>query len=106
VTGLSVLVALLVGTFELLSIAQNQLDLTGPFWEFIGAVDLGSVGYVIVGLFILTWVVAYSVWRIGHIEERWLLPSAQPKQRFDLTSAESSGPTSIESSLRTHRPTP
>jgi high-affinity nickel-transport protein len=73
VTGLSVLVALLIGTVELLSILQDRLGLAGPFWDFIGSLDLGMVGYLIVGLFVLTWVVAYAIWRLGRIEERWRL---------------------------------
>jgi high-affinity nickel-transport protein len=80
VTGLSVLVALLVGTIELLSILQNRLNLEGPFWNFVSRLDLGAVGYIIVGLFIATWVVAYVVWKLGRIEERWQLPATQPSR--------------------------
>jgi high-affinity nickel-transport protein len=77
VTGLSVLVALLIGTIELLSIVQDRLGLTGPFWSLIGSLDLGAVGYIIVGLFVVTWVVSYAVWRLGRIEERWRLPATE-----------------------------
>ncbi len=62
ITGLSVAVAFIVGSLELLSI-------TG-----IASVDLNSVGYFIVGLFVLTWTVALVVWRLGRIEERWAAP--------------------------------
>ena len=37
----------------------------------IASVDLEYVGYWIVGLFVVTWVVALLVWRVGRIEERW-----------------------------------
>jgi high-affinity nickel-transport protein len=77
VTGLSVLVALLIGTIELLSIVQDRLSLTGPFWSLIGSLDLGAVGYLIVGLFVVTWLISYAVWRLGRIEERWQLPSTE-----------------------------
>ena len=43
---------------------------TGPL-AWIGGLDLNHVGYAIVGLFVLTWVVALAVWRFGRIEERW-----------------------------------
>ncbi len=59
VTGLSVAVALGIGTIELLSVAG------------IAEVDLGAVGYVIVALFALTWLVALAVWRFARIEKRW-----------------------------------
>jgi nickel/cobalt transporter (NiCoT) family protein len=77
VTGLSVIVALLIGTIELLSILQDRLGLTGPFWMLIGSLDLGAVGYIIVGLFLVTWLVSYAVWRLGRIEERWQLPGTE-----------------------------
>jgi high-affinity nickel-transport protein len=75
VTGLSVLVAFVVGTVELLTIVQGRLNLTGPFWEFVASLDLGVVGYLIVGLFVLTWAVSYAIWKLGRIEERWQNPA-------------------------------
>jgi high-affinity nickel-transport protein len=80
VTGLSVLVALLIGTIEILSIVQAELNLTGPFWGLIASLDLGAIGYLIVGLFVATWLASYAVWRLGRIEERWQLPSAEPSR--------------------------
>ena len=71
ITGLSVAVALLVGTAELLSIATGQLGLRGGVWPWASQLDLNTVGYVIVGLFVLTWVLALAIWRLGRIEERW-----------------------------------
>jgi high-affinity nickel-transport protein len=71
ITGLSVAVALLVGSLELLSVLAAKLGLTGGLWDVVTGVDLNLVGYVIVGVFIVTWGVALAVWRFGHIEERW-----------------------------------
>jgi nickel/cobalt transporter (NiCoT) family protein len=71
VTGLSVLVALLIGTIELLSIAADRLSLDGGFWQWVSAIDLNAVGYLVVGLFVATWAVAIGVWRFARIEERW-----------------------------------
>jgi nickel/cobalt transporter (NiCoT) family protein len=71
ITGLSVAVALLVGSIELLSIATSQLGLRGGLWAWISSVDLNTVGFVIVGLFVLIWALALAVWRWGRIEERW-----------------------------------
>jgi nickel/cobalt transporter (NiCoT) family protein len=53
--GLSVAVALLVGTIELLQVFVNTLDLHGPFYDFISALDFGVLGYFIVGMFMLAW---------------------------------------------------
>ena len=76
ITALSVAVALLLGTIELLSIAADKLSLDGAFWSWVAGIDLNAVGYIVVGLFVATWAVALAVWRFGRLEERWALPAA------------------------------
>jgi nickel/cobalt transporter (NiCoT) family protein len=71
VTALSVTVAFVVGAVELLGLAANELTLRGRFWNWVAGVDIGALGYIIVGAFVLTWAVALAVWRFGRIEERW-----------------------------------
>jgi nickel/cobalt transporter (NiCoT) family protein len=71
ITGLSVAVALLIGGIELISILTKQLDISTGLLAAIGSVNLNSVGYWIVGMFVATWVVALAVWRFGRIEQRW-----------------------------------
>jgi high-affinity nickel-transport protein len=44
----------------------------------VADLDLNSVGFVIVGLFVLTWLVALAVWRLGRIEQRWEQQLAAP----------------------------
>ena len=73
ITGLSVAVALLVGTLEVLSLVAQSLGLTGGIWNVFGSLDLNLIGIIIVVMFVVTWVVAMAVWRFGHIEERWSL---------------------------------
>ena len=71
ITALSVAVALLIGGIELISVLSAKLGITTGLLARIGSVDLNSVGYWIVGLFVATWAVALLVWRLGHIEQRW-----------------------------------
>ncbi|WP_196809252.1 HoxN/HupN/NixA family nickel/cobalt transporter [Conexibacter woesei] len=71
ITGLSVMVALLIGTIELIQVLADKLTLTGAFFDWIDGLDINLIGYLIVVLFIVTWAVALAVWRFGHIEERW-----------------------------------
>jgi nickel/cobalt transporter (NiCoT) family protein len=71
ITGLSVAIALLIGTIELLGLFAGQLGWRGPFWNWVSGLDLNAVGLVVVGMFVLTWAVALLVWRYGRIEERW-----------------------------------
>jgi nickel/cobalt transporter (NiCoT) family protein len=71
ITWLSVVVALVIGTIELMSVLADKLTLTGQPWDFVSSLDLNYVGYAIVALFVLTWVVALAVWHFGDIEEKW-----------------------------------
>jgi len=80
ITALSVAVALMIGTIELLSIAAEQLGLEGGFWSWVTGIDLNAVGYIVVGLFVVTWAVALAVWRFAHLEERWALPGSAPER--------------------------
>src|SRR2546421_10965977 len=71
VTALSVFVALFVGLFELSQLLIQQLNLRGGVWDLIGGMDLGVMGFVIVGAFIVTWGGALLIYRGLHIEDRW-----------------------------------
>ncbi|MGZ4404139.1 MAG: Nickel transporter NicT [Gaiellaceae bacterium] len=71
VTSLSVAVALLIGTVELLQVLAQKLSLDTGFWGWLGRLDFGNLGYGVVGLFVVTWAVSVVVWKGGRIEERW-----------------------------------
>ncbi|WP_199836880.1 HoxN/HupN/NixA family nickel/cobalt transporter [Streptomyces sp. CB01373] len=71
VTGLSVAVALIIGTVELLGLIAGKAGLHGRFRGWVSGLDLNIVGCVVVGLFVVTWAVAAVVWRLGRIEEKW-----------------------------------
>ncbi len=71
ITGLSVAVALLIGSVELLGLFADQFGWRGAFWNWVSGLDLNAVGYFIVGMFVVTWAIALLVWRYGRIEERW-----------------------------------
>ncbi|MFB8003069.1 HoxN/HupN/NixA family nickel/cobalt transporter [Nocardia sp. NPDC056000] len=71
VTGLSVAVALLIGAQEVISILTTKLDVgSGPL-AWIGNLDLGAMGFIVVALFALTWIIAITIWRVGDVEGRW-----------------------------------
>jgi len=71
ITGLSVAVALLIGSIELGGLFAGQLGWRGRFWAWLGGLDLNTVGLVVVGMFVGTWAIALLVWRYGRIEEKW-----------------------------------
>jgi high-affinity nickel-transport protein len=71
ITALSVTVALVIGTIELLTVLGSQLKLTGGVWDWTARFNLNHAGFLIVGLFIGTWVVAIGIWHFGAVEARW-----------------------------------
>jgi high-affinity nickel-transport protein len=70
-TGLSVAVALVVGTIELLQVLIGMLDLHGAFFDAVAALNFGVLGYLIVGMFLLAWALSVAVWKFGRIEQRY-----------------------------------
>ncbi len=77
ITGLSVVVALVIGTIELAGLFAQQLDAQGSFWSSIENVNINELGFIVAGLFVLTWAIALSIWRFGRIEERWSVRDAE-----------------------------
>ncbi len=78
VTALSVAVALLIGMIELTAVFADRFSLTGGVFGWVSGLDLNYVGYAIVGLFVVTWILALAVWRFGRIEEKWTAGLKQP----------------------------
>lgn len=76
ITGLSVVVAMLIGSVELLGLLAEQFGWTGGLWSWLGGIDLNAIGFVIVGLFVVTWAGALLIWRYARIEEKWTVPAA------------------------------
>jgi high-affinity nickel-transport protein len=71
VTTLSIVVALGIGSIELLAVIADRFGLTGGPWAIAAGIDLNVAGYAIVGLFAVTWAIAIAAWRLGRVEERW-----------------------------------
>ncbi|BBY60526.1 nickel/cobalt efflux system [Mycolicibacterium sarraceniae] len=71
ITTLSVAVALIIGTIELVGVIADRLHIESGPLAAIANIDLDYVGYIIVALFVISWLLAISIWRFGRIEERW-----------------------------------
>ncbi|MBN7568363.1 HoxN/HupN/NixA family nickel/cobalt transporter, partial [Mycobacteroides abscessus subsp. abscessus] len=69
--GLSVAVAVLIGSQEIISILTEKLDITSGPLAAVGELDLAAMGYVIVALFIVTWAAAALGWRYTGVRRRW-----------------------------------
>jgi high-affinity nickel-transport protein len=75
VTLLSVTVALVIGVLVLVGLIVERLDVESGPLAWVASLDLGYVGFAVVGLFVLAWALALAVWRYGRIEERWSAPA-------------------------------
>jgi nickel/cobalt transporter (NiCoT) family protein len=73
ITAVSVLVAVVVGGLEALNLIGDQLGLTdgGGFWGAIGAINdnFGILGAIIVGIFILSWLISFLIYRAKRYDE-------------------------------------
>jgi high-affinity nickel-transport protein len=76
VTGLSVAVALLIGTVQLVGVLHERLRWRDPVSGWIAGLDLNNVGFLVVGLFVAVWAVAVGYWRLTGVERRWRARSA------------------------------
>jgi len=73
ITLISVVVALLIGGLELMQVLIQETSASGGIWTFLGALDISNMGFVIVGIFLLSWIgsVAYYKWRkIDQMDEQ------------------------------------
>ncbi len=69
ITLISVLVALVVGTVEILQIVSSELKLGGPVWDFVNTtLDLSNLGYFIVGIFVVSWLASTLIYRLKNYE--------------------------------------
>ncbi|SDB95174.1 high-affinity nickel-transport protein [Raineyella antarctica] len=75
ITGLSVAVALLIGTVELFGLLAQKLHLVGPFWDMVQGADINTLGGLVVGLFVVTWLVAIAVWKFGRFGKGRSVPT-------------------------------
>jgi high-affinity nickel-transport protein len=70
ITLISVLVAVLVGTIELLSVLVGQFDLAGPGWDAVRHLsdDFSLLGFAIVGIFLLSWGISALIYKARRYE--------------------------------------
>ncbi|WP_374121843.1 HoxN/HupN/NixA family nickel/cobalt transporter [Paraburkholderia phenoliruptrix] len=71
ITFVSVVVALVVGSIEGLNLLAEKLHFEGDFWDGIGHLNenSGLVGYLVVAIFVTTWLVSLLIYRIKGYEK-------------------------------------
>ena len=71
ITSISVAVALIIGTIELVGVLADQAKIDSGPLSAIASIPLDYAGYAIVAFFFVAWITALAVWRFGRIEEKW-----------------------------------
>jgi high-affinity nickel-transport protein len=71
ITIVSALVAIIIGGIETLGLIGDELNLDGPFWDRIGAINdnFGTVGYAIIGIFAASWLISAIIYRVNRFDE-------------------------------------
>jgi nickel/cobalt transporter (NiCoT) family protein len=80
ITFVSVVVAVLIGGIEALGLIGDQLKLQGSFWNALGSLsqNFGIFGFVIIGIFALSWIVSIFVYRMNDYDSIEARPSNTP----------------------------
>src|SRR5579884_3231028 len=81
ITLISVFIAFVIGTIEVLSIVADQLNLHGWFWDSVSNLDFGTIGFIIIGLFVGSWLLStiiYKLRRYDQLGETELEPVPEP----------------------------
>jgi len=71
ITFVSVVVALVVGGIEALGLLAGQFRLGGMFWDAVRKLNenFGTLGYFIIGLFAVSWIVSIAFYRWRRYDE-------------------------------------
>lgn len=68
ITTISVILALVIGTIELIGVLAYRLDIEDGPLAWIPCLNLDLVGYAIAGLFIVAWAVSIAIWYFGRLD--------------------------------------
>ncbi len=71
ITGLSVAIALFIGTIELAGLLLQKLNVSGSLSDWFQNFNINRAGFIIVAMFVVTWTIAFAIWRFAKIEEKW-----------------------------------
>ncbi len=80
ITLVSVLVALVVGTIEVISIISGPLHLSGGIWDYLGNLDFGFLGALIIGIFIASWVISTIIYKVRRYDDIEVRVAPQPDE--------------------------
>ena len=85
ITGVSVIVAVLIGGIEGLGLIGDQFGLTGWFWDGAGTLNdnFNGLGFAIIGVFVVTWIASVLVYRYAALDRLEVLPEGTDRTAVD-----------------------
>lgn len=69
ITSISIVVALFIGAIEMLQVIAAELHVTGGLWDTIVRLPLSNLGFYIIGVFLVCWLVSVVVYKIKGIDD-------------------------------------
>ncbi len=90
ITLVSVLVALVVGGIEVLSIIGGQLNLSGAFWDSVTNLssNFGTIGYLIIGIFIASWAISTIIYKVKRYDDIEVGVASEPGRQLISSSGQ------------------
>lgn len=68
ITLVSVLVAVVIGGIEVLNVISRETGATGGIWSWAGTAPFEDMGYVIIAIFLVSWLISIAVYRLRHFD--------------------------------------
>ena len=72
ITIISVIIAFVIGGVELLQVLSGEFGLQGPFWSWLAQIDFETIGYGIIAIFAVSWLVSIALWRYKRFDDELL----------------------------------
>src|SRR6266700_857802 len=88
ITLVSVLVALVVGTIEVMSIIAMEFQLSGGIWDYLGNLDFGLLGGIIIGIFIACWVISTIIYKVKRYDDIEVKVAPRPEELVTSSSGQ------------------
>ncbi len=88
ITLVSVLVAFVVGTIEIISIISAPLHLTGGLWDYLNNLDFGLLGILIIGIFLASWVISTIIYKVRRYDDIQVMIAAKPDELVSSSSGQ------------------
>lgn len=85
ITTLSIAICVVIGSIEVAGLVASEFNIEHGPLAAAGDVNINTAGFIIVAMFIVTWLGALAYWRIAKVEERFSMPATQKESTGEPT---------------------